>query len=141
MQIDLNAAIGQSSITFADILHWFFMAKWILYGALLLILVLIALLVYTPFSLIIKYEGLAFFMSGLSGYFLTLGMTAIPQVLLADATKYGDLEKSLLQFIGQVIGFVAAESQKFALIFMGLGALLILIRLFLVHKYSGEKHL
>lgn len=139
IQIDLNAAQGKSNFTFALVLRAFANAKWFLYGALMFLLVAIALLIYTPFSLIAKYEGMAFAISGLFGYVMTLGLAFIPDYLFANSGKFGDMESNVVNFAGHLMSYVIAESQKIALTFLALGAMLILIRVFLVQKYNNEK--
>jgi hypothetical protein len=137
IQIDLNAAQGKSNFTFALVLRAFANAKWFLYGALMFLLISIALLVYTPFSLIAKYEGLAFSISGLFGYIMTLSLALIPDYLFANSGKFGEMDSNV--FAGQLMSYVIVESQKIALTFLALGAMLILIRIFLVQKYNNEK--
>jgi hypothetical protein len=138
IQIDLNTPLGQSGFTIAAFMQWFMYSKYILYGTLLAILILIVLLIYSPFSLIVKYEGMAFAFSGIAGYLLSLGISMMPDLLISDMNVTADKEQwqQLLQYLGS---YVAAESQKIALAFLALGAVLILIRVFLTHKYNSEK--
>jgi hypothetical protein len=138
IQIDLNAQIGDSNVTPAVLMTWFMYLKYILYGSLLFLLAAIALFVYAPFSLIVKYEGIAFAFSGIAGYLLSLCVSLIPSFMVNDIGTSGD-GVELHKFLQYIVSFVSAESQKIALIFLALGAILILMRVFLKHKYSGEK--
>jgi len=138
VQIDLNAAQGQSGVTFAGIFDWFMLTKYVLYGSLLALLVIIAILIYSPFSLIAKYEGIAFVLSGIAGYLLSLGLSLMPKYILADVNM-PDFKEDVLQMTQYIVTYVVAESQKIALIFLSLGAVLILVRIFLVQKYNCEK--
>lgn len=138
IQIDLNSPLGQSNVSLAVFMQWFMYSKYILYGSLLVMLILIALLVYAPFSLIVKYEGLAFMFSGIAGYLLSLGISMMPDLLISDMNVTSDQEqwRQMLQYLAS---YVSAESQKIALVFLALGAVLVLIRVFLTHKYNSEK--
>jgi hypothetical protein len=138
IQVDLNSPLGQSGLSIAVFLQWFMYSKYILYGSLLLILILIVLLIYSPFSLIVKYEGMAFAFSGITGYLLSLGISMMPDLLISDMNVMSNKEQ-WRQLISYLASYVAAESQKIALAFLALGAVLILIRVFLTHRYNSEK--
>lgn len=137
IQIDLNAAQGQSGVTPAAVFRMFSAAKMVLFAVLLLLLILIALLIYSPFSLIAKYVGAAFAISGIFGYLLSFGLSQIPRYLPVEADTAG-FREDFVRFAEYLVSFVSAESQKIALIFLAVGAILILMRLFLAHKYSNE---
>ncbi len=136
--VDLNAVQGPYGVTLGKIFDGLSVAKYYLYGSLMFMLILIALLVYGPFSLIVKYEGIAFIYSGVAGYLMGWGMSYLPGYLLADA-NLGDMKPDVLQMSNYAMSFVVAESQKIALIFLALGAVLVLIRVFLTYKYNNEK--
>lgn len=137
-QFDLNAAMGQSGLTMAAVVDAFLMAKYVLYGILLGLLVIIALLVFSPFSLIAKYEGIAFVLSGVSGYFLGAGLSGLPDYLLANS-DIPDYKEDVLLMVKNVASSISAQCQKMALVFLALGVVLILVRLFMVGKYRDEK--
>ncbi len=137
-QLDLNSPVAFGGISFAEIAKWFMYSKYILYGLMLFILAVIALLIYGPFSLIVKYVGIAFTFSGITGYLMSLGISYMPEMLYADMSigkEAGDM-RQLIQYLAS---YVSAESQKIALIFLALGALLILVRVFLKRSYQSEK--
>lgn len=138
VQLDLNAAMGQSGFTIAGIFDGFMMVKYVLYGALLVLLALIALLVHNPFSLIAKYEGIAFVLSGVAGYLLSVGLSMLPGYIMGDV-NIPDFKDDVLQFLQYVFTYVSAESERIALVFLALGAVLILVRVFMVQKYNEEK--
>ena len=139
IQVDLSAPMGQSGLTPALMLKWFMYAKYIFYGTLLALLVLIALLVYSPFSLVVKYEGIAFAFSGIAGYLLSLCISFIPDLMITDVNIAGAGSADLHQFLQYMVSFISVESQKVALIFLALGAMLILLRLFLRRQYNDKK--
>jgi hypothetical protein len=138
LQIDLNVPLGQSGISLAAIVKWFMYSKYIFYGLMLFLLAMIALLVYAPFSLIVKYEGIAFIFSGIVGYVMSLGISYMPDLIYADMNidKGGGELRQLLQYLAS---YMSAESQKIALIFLALGALLMLVTVFLKRSYRSEK--
>lgn len=138
VQMDLNAAMGRNGFTMAAVVDAILMAKYVLYGILLALLVIIALLVYGPFSLIAKYEGIAFVLSGVSGYLLSAGLSRMPDYLLASM-DIPDFKEDIMQLARYTVSYITAECQKIALVFLALGAVLILVRIFMVSKYLEEK--
>lgn len=130
MQFDLNSAKSGTNITPGDIIRSVGMLKNWLYGLLLVILGVIALLVYRPFSLIMLYEGIAFFAAGLIGYILSFGLEGLPKLVLTQL-ELKEQNADALIFMNTIVGFFSAEAQKLALIFIGFGALLIIVQLFL----------
>jgi hypothetical protein len=138
MQIDLNAAMGKSGLTMAAVVNVFLMAKYVLYGILMGLLVIIALLVFSPFSLIAKYEGIAFVGSGIAGYLLSVCLYQLPDYLV-NSVGVPDFREEILQMAKSTVSYIVAESQKMALVFLALGAVLILVRVFMTQKYNEEK--
>ena len=130
MQFDLNSAKSGTNITPGDIIRSVGMLKNWLYGLLLVILGVIALLVYRPFSLIMLYEGIAFFAAGLIGYILSFGLEGLPKLVLTQL-ELKEQNADALIFMNTIVGFFSTEAQKLALIFIGFGALLIIVQLFL----------
>lgn len=138
MQIDLNAAQGQSNVTPASLLDLIVMVRSVAYGSLLFLLVVVSYLVYKPFSLIAKFLGFAFFISGALGFLFAYGLVSIPHYVFGQMTLPGDAV-DVSSFIEYLFSFVTAEVQKVSLIFMGLGAILILVRVFMTHYYNNEQ--
>lgn len=130
MQFDLNSAKSGTNITPGDIIRSVGMLKNWLYGLLLVILGVIALLIYRPFSLIMLYEGIAFFAAGLIGYILSFGLEGLPKLVLTQL-ELKEQNADALIFMNTIVGFFSTEAQKLALIFIGFGALLIIVQLFL----------
>jgi hypothetical protein len=137
VKVNLEQISVAGSVSLATVIGWFFTAKNVLYAALLLMLVLIALLIFSPFSAICKYEGIAFILSGISGYLLCLGLSWLPAYLLSGA-DLGEMGPQVVQYAGHLVSAVSAESQKVALIFVALGAVLVLVRVFMVNRYNEK---
>jgi hypothetical protein len=138
IQRDLSAPMGQNGVTPMMIIKWFAYSKYVIYGVLLALLAAIALLIFHPFSLIMQYEGIAFAFSGIAGYLLSMGLSLMPDYLLSGA-NFPLIQSDLQKLMQYVMSYVVAESQKIAMIFLALGAVLILIRVFLKQKYHGEQ--
>jgi len=138
IKVDLDQVRGDNGVSLTMIVGWFGAAKNILYASLLFILVMIALLVYSPFSLVAKYEGIAFLFSGVCGYLFCLGLSLLPGYLLAGA-NFGEMGSQITQYVVYAVSAVSGESQKIALVFLALGAVLVLVRVFMVSRFNEEK--
>jgi hypothetical protein len=140
VQLDLiNATGGQNGA--ALWLQNFDTIRLILYIILIFLLIVIAFLIYTPFSSIIFYEGFAFFISGVMGYFMAYGLGAMPQYLFEQISK-GDPAKQtadLANYLQYLFGFVIDEMQRISLTFIALGVVLLLVRFFMIKRYRSEQ--
>jgi hypothetical protein len=137
IKIDLDQIRADNGVSLATIISWFGKAKNVLYGILLFLLVMIALLVFSPFAAIAKYEGIAFLLSGISGYLFCLGLSFLPGYILAGA-DIGEMTSQITQYGGYIVSSVSAESQKIALVFLALGTVLILVHVFMVSRYNEK---
>lgn len=137
IKMDLGQMTVTDRITLAQAIQWFASAKNMLYGGLMLLLILIALLVYGPFSSIAKYEGLAFILSGVSGYIFCLGLSMLPGYVLSGV-DLGEMGPQVLLYAEYLMSFIIGESQKIALVFLTLGVVLILVRVFMVHRFNEK---
>jgi hypothetical protein len=137
IKVDLNASLGQEGVTIANMVKGLSYVKNVLFAVLLTLLVLIAILIYKPFSLIMQYEGIAFAFAGITGYLLSLGLGIIPRYLVSK-DGFDSVQPEMQEFTVYIMSYVIAESQKIAMTFLALGAVLILIRVFLKQKYHNE---
>jgi len=137
VKIDLAQVEAVNGINLALLIQWFVSSKNILYGTLLLILILIAMIVYHPFSSIAQYEGIAFLLSGISGYFFSFGLSFLPAYVL-QGRVWGEMETQVMQYVNYLIYCVTAESQKIALIFVAMGMMLIFVRVFVASRYNEK---
>ncbi len=130
LKFNLSSAGDKSSITPADLIKAISSIKYWLYGILLFILAVIALLIYQPFNTVLLYEGIAFFVGGLLGYLLSFGLESLPKLFLS-AVNLKEQDADVIQFMNNILGFFSAEAQKMALMFLGFGALLIVVQMFI----------
>ncbi len=109
------------------------------YALLLCLLALMALLVYWPFQHILRYLGVTFLLSGIVGYFMSFNIPLWPTYIFnfmkVSGAQNGDISGFFykdFQSIGSLMfAFLAQETQKLALGFLGLGLSVILVGLFL----------
>jgi|GEM_PF-1545315 len=140
MQFDLAGATGGSS----DALSWlknFDTVRMVLYISLILLLIAIAFLIFKPFSLIVFYEGFAFLLSGAMGFFMAYGLGSMPQYLFQQISAQ-DPDKAtteLANYLQYLFTFITDEMQKMALTFLALGAVLLLVRFFMMQHYRSEQ--
>lgn len=134
IQYDLNGSGQRGPNGVAALFKWISLVRYFLYGGLLTLLVLIALLVYAPFVDILKYEGMAFALSGALGLLLGLGIETLPGLMLDQAGIPGIMHSQTLNYVQYLFSFLTAEVQKIALIFFAFGAILILMQTFLKRK-------
>jgi len=130
VQIDLNSSVGNDGFILSNWLVLMDTAKVVFYIVLLSILVIIALLIYKPFSAILSYEGIAFLLAGFLGVIVSYGISFLP-VLIGESMKADLLKDEILTFMGSIFALFGAEVQKVALVFLAMGAILILVRLFI----------
>lgn len=130
VQIDLNSSVGNNGFILSNWLVLMDTAKVVFYVILLSILVAIALLIYKPFSSILAYEGVAFLLSGMLGVIVSYGISFLP-ILIGESMKADLLKEDILVFMGSIFSIFGAEVQKGALVFLAMGAILILVRLFI----------
>ncbi len=102
-----------------------------LYLGLILIIILIALTIYRPFYSIVSYVGVAFLMSGTIGYILSFGFEEIPRIIISTLNNIDTRSPETTNLFNTILNIFSGEVQKISLIFLGVGALLIVIRLFI----------
>jgi hypothetical protein len=142
IQFDLNSAIGDKNFILANVFSLFGTVKTIFYATLLLLLALIAIIIYRPFTAILSAHGIGFGLSGVIGLILGYVLT-----MFGNLTKLGeinaDVASSQLAFIenehfvkliSNIFAIFGTEIMKGAAIFFGMGALLLLVRLYLKRK-------
>lgn len=133
IDINLSSTDANGDIFLAEVLSEMAAIKYGLYTTLIVLIVLIALLILRPFSLIMMFEGLAFMISGFCGYVLSLMIGYIPKIStinFGEVTKSGDIEALIMK----LLYFLSAEVQKVALLFLAFGAVLILVKIYLKRR-------
>ncbi len=130
VQIDLNASVGQNGFMLSNVFQVIDILKIVIYGLLLGSLIFIVLLIWKQFASILSYLGLAFFVGGLSAVIVSFLLPALSPVVAQKIN--GELLIEDIRILTDKIFFLfGVEIQKGAYIFLALGALLILTRLFI----------
>lgn len=130
IQLDLNATVGEGGYVLSNVFQTLDTVKIIIYGILLILLVLIALLIWKPFLVILSYEGTAFLISGILGVLLSYLLYFLPSVISANF-KNPLLQDDIRVLVDKIVELFSFQVQKGAYIFLALGAVLILTRLFM----------
>lgn len=130
IQYDFNSADGGNKMII-NFLEWGDSIKFILYVLLLVFLVGIALLVYSPFVDILKYEGMAFGLSGVFGYLMGFAVLSLPKIYFRQMVEQHVQAQNFAEFL---FGFLSADIQKISLIFLAFGVILLLMQTFLKRK-------
>jgi len=147
-QVDLGVSKEQNGFAFVFLFTMTDQLQIYFFGALMLLIVLIAFVLYHPFASITRYEGLAFLLSGFTGFLMSVGLADAPRWLVAsyDASNQHLVQvlggqAALGRFVTYVFSFFCGEFQKISFIFMILGALLLLFHFLFVRqdrKHHGE---
>lgn len=127
IQYDLSLVKISENYQLIDFFGLLGNVKYVLYGILLTLIALIALLVSKPFGDILKYEGIGFTLSGSLGYVVSFGLLTLPQ---ASLTLHEDVQELFVY----IFSFVSTEMQKIALVFLAFGLVMILIQLFMKRR-------
>lgn len=108
----------------------------------LILLLLIALVIYKPYNLIMKYIGAGLLSGGLLTLIAVQFMNRIPQLTINEknlpAMTEIDLEK-VRNLYDILISFITSRMTNYSLYFIGIGVVIILIGLYIKHYYGGLK--
>jgi heme/copper-type cytochrome/quinol oxidase subunit 4 len=109
-------------------------------------IVLMAFVIYRPFTIIVRYEGMAFLFSGFLGFLMSVGLGEVPLWLVqAYASKNSAIvaalggELVLAKYLQQIFTVFTGEIQKLSFVFMALGASLLFLYFYFLGKESREK--
>jgi len=123
IQVDLAAKNGQK-LSWLEVLKITETVKNICYILLFVFVALIAIVIRKPFALIVKYEAIAFILSGILGYVLSFGGDFFKRVLMGNGNPL------IAEFGIYLVNFPVVQIQRLALIFVVLGFALAVLRLF-----------
>jgi hypothetical protein len=133
IQVDLNTTVTANGITVGSLIERIDDAKLVVYISMLVIIALIALLIFAPFSAILLYVGTTFILSGLLGvaskYILIFYTPAI-----VNEYALGINYASVYQLTEKTVLIFGNEIQKVAMVSVVLGLVLVLIRVFVKHN-------
>lgn len=134
-QFDVKSAFGESGFAVLNVLVQLDTIKVVFYGILLIILILIALVIYRPFSAILMTEGLAFLLGGIFGVIAGFALTLIPTAIGASMESHY-LKEPLIDLFTAMVGGFSWEIQKGALVFLATGIILLSVRYYLQNSRS-----
>ena len=136
-EFGLNAAIGNSGLAFSQFFVMLDTVKLVFFVILLVVLALIALSIYRPFSSILMAEAIAFTISGAIGVILGFAVKLITSFAsynlenVSSTTFYESIKEPLKQFFTNIMNLFSFEIQKGALMFLSFGIVLLLLRYYL----------
>ncbi len=134
MQIDLLGSKSKNP-TFYYVFLLLDKVKVYMLFAMLGLMFLIALVLYFPVSLMIRFEGIAFLISGAMGFLGSFLLQSIFPIIFSSFKNRGSnifqafgSSEDFVRYMEYVFAFFTTEIRKIAFIFMGLGALLFVIQ-------------
>jgi len=143
--IDLSLARDDNGSMFTIVLSSAERFRFYGIAALMLMIVVLAFVLYKPFSLIVRFEGMAFLFSGFLGFLMSLALNGLPLWIVQNyAQKNSEVVKILggdlvlAKSLDDIFGVFTVEVQKIALIFMFLGAVLMGVYFFGLRKAKKE---
>lgn len=141
IQVDFSQGNEQRNAPIVQIIIQTQQAKLILTIVMVVLLGLIALLVFKPFASILFFEGAAFFISGVVGFLVSLGLGVFPRLLFENMRTTGDdifssaanIER-FKQLVEYFFGFFTFEVQKMSLVFLNIGIVIFVVA-YLLRKH------
>lgn len=143
--VDLSLARDESGSAFTYFLSSVEKVKFYGIGALMILIVFIAFALYRPFTLIVRYEGMAFLFSGFLGFLTSIVLGDAP---LWALQLYAEKSSSVIQTLGgeivvaqyfrQLFAPFLGEVQKISFVFLGLGAVLLFIYFFFLRREKKD---
>jgi len=105
----------------------------------LVFLLLIALFIYSPYSLVSKFTGAALFIAGVFGLIVSQLLGHIPSLIVTKENFSGLLAEelsSLNEIYSFFIGFIVEKMSIYSLYLLGIGIVIILFGLYLHHFHE-----
>lgn len=145
--VDLSLARDANGSVFTFILGSAEKVKFYGIGVLMVLIVLMAFVLYRPFILIVRYEGVAFLFSGFLGFLMSLALAGVPLWIVQmysannmNVVKTLGGELVLARYFQQIFSVFTGEVQKISFVFLALGALLLFMYFFFIRKESKAVH-
>ncbi len=109
---------------------------------LLVFLLLMALFIYAPYSLISKFTGAALFLGGVFGLVASQLFKQVP-LLAVTQSNFPDLVVEEISYLREIysffIGFIIEKMNLYSLYLLGMGIVLILFGLYLSHFHEHTR--
>lgn len=132
--LDLNSSGNSENTSFTQLLFIFKYAQMILPLFMLILLLLIALIIYKPYTRIMKFIGGSFIFGGV--FSLIAG-----QLLAQVPSLYREYINGLSEFYSFIVNFIVERINIYSVYFIGIGGLVVLIAFYLSHYYEKHPHI
>jgi hypothetical protein len=129
--LDLNSVENEETAAFTQLLFIFKYVQMILPLFMLIILLLITLIIYKPYTRIMKFIGGSFALGGIFSLIAAQLFAQVPDM-------YKETINGLNDFYSFLIDFIVERINIYSVYFIGIGSLIVLIAFYLSHYY--EKH-
>ncbi len=143
--MDLTLAHDENGSVFTFILGSTETARFYGIAALMFLIVIIAFVLYRPFTMIVRYEGMAFLFSGFLGFLMSLAFNEVPLWLVqtysaknVDVVNVLGGDLVLVKYAQQIFSVFTGEVQKIAFVFLALGVILLGVYFIFLRKYTKE---
>lgn len=128
--LDLNTAGEGDTASFTQLLFIFKYAQMILPLFMLILLLLMTLVVYKPYTRTMKFIGSSFALGGILSLIAGQLFSRIPDI-------FKESINGLNSFYSYLIDFIVARINTYSLYFIGIGILVILIGFYLSHYHDS----
>jgi hypothetical protein len=139
--VDLSLARDENGSTLTLVLSSADRVRFYGIAALMVLIVLIAFVIYRPFTAIVRYEGTAFLFSGFLGFLMSISLGSVPLwVIQLYGAKNTNVVKALggelvlVKYFEQIFASFTGEVQKISFVFLALGAVLLFIYFYFLRK-------
>jgi len=132
--LNLNTVDNEDAAAFTQLLFIFKYAQMILPLFMLILLLLMALIIYKPYTKVMKFIGSSFLVGGIFALIAGQLFSQIPEI-------FKESINGLNSFYSFLIGFIVEKINVYSIYFIGIGALVVLIALYLSHYYEKHPHI
>ncbi len=143
-EFTLELAIeDENQATFRQMISFVSYLEIILPLIMIVFLLLIALFVYSPYSLVSKFTGSALFLGGVFGLAASQLLRHVPSLTVTQA-NFPDMLTEDLTYLNEIysffLGFVVERMSIYSLYMLGIGIVFILLGLYLHHFNEHTEH-
>jgi len=138
-----NGEVSEGASEFKQLLFIFSYAQMILPLFMLIIILLMSLVIYKPYTRIMKFIGASFVLGGVFGLVAGQLFKRIPAAVITPQTfpelLAADLNE-IISFYSFLIQFIIEKINTYSVYFIGIGALVVLVAAYLSHYYEKHPH-
>lgn len=121
---------SQNTSDFKQLLNIFNYTQMILPLFMLIIIFLTALIIYKPYTRVIKFIGASFVLGGVFALIASQLLLRVPELVAAGFNE-------MISFYSYLIQFIVDRMNIYSVYFIGIGALIVLIGMYLSHFYKS----